>query len=207
MQSEGKGEKQYKKLKENFWVAVSLTILFGVSWVFGMLATAGLPNYIRIPFDIIFSVLASLQGLFVFLLYCLRSPECRRLWMDWLHCRFTQASRTTTSIQSTKKSSMLSTSSTNTPSSRMKKFSGRLLAATLNRSILSQSSGQNENLYTLTNHSISEIGVADQDEPYVEKITFEDNFSETSVYFGMQESTERDKDGTVLVNEEAVTEL
>ena len=91
VQKEAAGK--FKKLKENFWLTIGLSILLGVSWIFGLLATAGLPNYIRIPFDIVFSVLASFQGVFLFLLYCARSPECRKLWKNWMLCRFTKRSQ------------------------------------------------------------------------------------------------------------------
>ena len=84
---------KFKKLKENFWLTIGLSILLGVLWIFGLLATGGLPNYIRIPFDIVFTVLASLQGVFLFLLYCVRPPECRKLWMNWMLCRFTKRSQ------------------------------------------------------------------------------------------------------------------
>jgi hypothetical protein len=228
VQKEAQKAGQLKRLKENFWVSVGLFVLFGVSWVFGMLATAGLPNYIRIGFDVIFTILASLQGLFVFLLYCLKSPECRRLWMDWLHCRFTQASRTTTSSSghNRRKSSQGASTLRGTRSTRINSIPRPSLVATLNSRIFNQFNRKNENIYTSTNYSSSVMSpppfeLARKDDPhslpekkihfdfegiennYVEKISFNDNFSENSFYFGMDENGGPNNDCTVVVNEDA----
>ena len=211
LQSGGDDAKNHKRLKESFWIMVGLSILFGVSWIFGMLATAGLPNYIRIPFDILFTILASLQGLFVFLFYCLKSPECRRLWMDWLHCRFTQASRTTTSSSGHNrgKSSQGASTLRRTRSTRINSILRPSLVATLNRRIFNQFNRKHEDVeYTSSapteSHPTAEISYYSND--FFEELTFQDNFSGKSFYFGLQDNEDPDNECTVFRNEEPPSE-
>ena len=109
----------FKKLKENFWLTIGLSVLLGVSWIFGLLATAGLPGYFRIPFDIVFTVLASLQGVFLFLLYCVRSPECRKLWKNWMLCRFTKRSQSQVSTSGSHRTTSTTATSSGNVLSRL----------------------------------------------------------------------------------------
>jgi hypothetical protein len=75
------------QVKENLGIITGLAFLFGFTWVFGLLTSGSLPEYVKMPFDVTFTVLASLQGVFVFILYCLRSADCRRVWKKWILCR------------------------------------------------------------------------------------------------------------------------
>ena len=192
------------RLKENFWMTVGLTILFGISWVFGMLATAGLPNYIRIPFDIIFTVLASLQGVFVFLLYCIKSPECRELWKNWILCRFTKMSRPKKSPHHMKPKSKGVSWGTK-KGSKYLNF-GKI---TLSQSQCNPSSGENKTLSSVNISSsvlspppnstvsielvqyINQGAITDEDERYfeedfTERMCFYDKYSMNSYYFGLE---------------------
>ena len=202
-----------KKVKENFWVTVGLSVLFGVSWVFGLLATAGLPNYIRLLFDIIFTVLASFQGVFVFLLNCVKSQECRQLWNNWLHCRFTKSSQSkvlTTGAPHTSTSSGAQTG-------RFSRLGSRV--ATLNRFVINPFNRHNYNV-THTSASISDsahpppsesmppielvhvgerLGEKNKDNEYTETISFHDEYSMNSYYTGAgSEEPETKDDGSVL---------
>ena len=170
----------HKNLKENFWITVGLTILFGISWVFGMMATAGLPNYIRLPFDIVFTVLASLQGVFVFLFYCVRSPECRQLWKNWMLCRFTKRSqlRTLTTV------SQRSKSTADTSTGTQRRLTG--MVDTLKANLFNQQTGRNDNTLPSTDTNISGIPPALElehrgatssgyfEDDFTEKITFDE---------------------------------
>ncbi|XP_071490277.1 adhesion G-protein coupled receptor G6-like [Diadema antillarum] len=64
--------------------AVAISALLGLTWVFGFLAIGGA----RIVFNILFLIFNSLQGFFVFVMFCLRQQEIRDQWRRWLHCQF-----------------------------------------------------------------------------------------------------------------------
>ena len=55
-------------------IAFAYTILLGTAWIFGILATCGLRNFIQC----LFCVFNSLQGCFIFLFYTVQNPEARK---------------------------------------------------------------------------------------------------------------------------------
>ena len=201
------------RLKENFWVTVGLTILFGISWAFGMLATAGLPDYIRIPFDIIFTVLASIQGVLVFLLYCIKSPECRELWKNWMLCRFTKMSKLQKSPHHMKPKSKGVSWGTKKGSKYL-----NLGKITLSQSQCNPSSGENKTLSSVNISSsvlspppnstvsielaqyINQGAVTGDDErclkdDFTERMSFYDKYSVNSYYFGLETNKEGNESG------------
>ena len=54
--------------------AITCTILFGFTWLFGVLAVADL----RLVFQILFALCNSLQGLCIFILYTVNNPDVRK---------------------------------------------------------------------------------------------------------------------------------
>ena len=76
-----------RKVKENFMIALGLSILFGLGWSIGLLASSDLPNAVRQPAEWIFTILTAFLGLYLFLLYVIRSQEARKAWKRWLLCR------------------------------------------------------------------------------------------------------------------------
>eukprot|EP00057_Strongylocentrotus_purpuratus_P022352 XP_011676826.1 PREDICTED: uncharacterized protein LOC100893482 [Strongylocentrotus purpuratus] len=66
--------------------AVAISVLLGLTWLFGFLAIGGA----RLVFNILFLVLNSLQGFFVFLMFCVRQKEVREQWVRWMHCHFAE---------------------------------------------------------------------------------------------------------------------
>ena len=66
--------------------AVAISVLLGLTWLFGFLAIGGA----RLVFNILFLVLNSLQGFFVFLVFCVRQKEVREQWVRWMHCNFAE---------------------------------------------------------------------------------------------------------------------
>ena len=178
----------FKKLKENFWLTIGLSVLLGVSWIFGLLATAGLPGYFRIPFDIVFTVLASLQGVFLFLLYCVRSPECRKLWKNWMLCRFTKRSQSQVSTSGSHRTR----STTATPSGTVLSHVGSRVAS-MNQCFASPFS-RKQNTLTSTDFTSSVVSpppmspsielvrkdtamLGQYEEEFTEKITLKDEIS------------------------------
>lgn len=64
---------------ENYrWIlgTVSLTFILGITWLFGFLFFGKEPGQ-GIVFAYIFTILNSLQGFFIFILFCLRNKQVR----------------------------------------------------------------------------------------------------------------------------------
>jgi len=76
-----------RKLKENFLIALGLSLLFGMGWAVGLLASSNLPPEVHTPAEWIFTILNAFLGVYLFVLYVLRSPEARNLWKRWLLCQ------------------------------------------------------------------------------------------------------------------------
>ncbi len=77
--------------KKNFIVALSLAVMFGLGWGFGLLATSYLAEGLTIALQVIFSIFVGAQGFLLFLLHGIRNPDARKLWNKW----WTTVSRTT----------------------------------------------------------------------------------------------------------------
>ncbi|XP_072050197.1 uncharacterized protein [Amphiura filiformis] len=64
--------------------AIIISILLGLTWVSAFFTIIEGANFV---FQVIFCVLNSLQGFFIFLLFCVRQNEVRRAWKAWCCCR------------------------------------------------------------------------------------------------------------------------
>ena len=62
--------------------AVAISVLLGVTWISGLLAIGDA----RLLFNIIFLIFNSLQGFFIFLMFCVRQKEIRDFWLRCLCC-------------------------------------------------------------------------------------------------------------------------
>lgn len=73
------------ELKKQFFVAVTLSILLGLGWGIGLPATQSFikTGAIRDVFAALFVLLTAFQGLFIFIMHCLRSPEVCKVWAGW----------------------------------------------------------------------------------------------------------------------------
>ena len=76
-----------RKLKENFMIALGLSLLFGMGWAIGLLATSDLPDAVRYPAEWVFTLTTAFLGVYLFILYVVRSQEARRCWKRWLLCQ------------------------------------------------------------------------------------------------------------------------
>lgn len=77
-----------RKLKQQFVIAITLSLLFGLGWGIGLPATQALYIApIRDTFSVLFIILTAFQGLFVFIMHTLRSQEVQKLWKRWLLCK------------------------------------------------------------------------------------------------------------------------
>ena len=89
-----------KNLKENLIIALSLAVVFGLGWGFGLLATSYSSEAVTIVFQVIFSIFVGAQGLLLFLLHGVRNIEARSMWNNWVtsfstRARLSYSSRTT----------------------------------------------------------------------------------------------------------------
>ncbi len=93
--------------KKQTMLLLTLSLLFGLGWGFGLAATRSLPiTALRTIFEFAFIVLTGFQGLYLFLLYGVRLRKVRLIWLKWMYvitCQHSKAARVdfTVSTQST----------------------------------------------------------------------------------------------------------
>ena len=78
-------EKRKDKYFKKMIVIFVLAIMFGIGWIFGVLGSSGLPEFISRPFQYTFIIMVGFQGFFVFLLHPCRSIEAREEWKKWFY--------------------------------------------------------------------------------------------------------------------------
>ena len=67
-------------------IALGLSLLFGIGWAIGLLATSGVPEAVRYPAEWIFTLVNAFLGVYLFVLYVVRSSEARSVWKRWICC-------------------------------------------------------------------------------------------------------------------------
>ncbi len=74
------------KLKQHFIIALTLSLLFGLGWGVGLAATSSIPvAELSYTLQTVFVLLTSFQGLWIFMMNCVRPEEARRVWQSWVH--------------------------------------------------------------------------------------------------------------------------
>ena len=66
-------------------IAVTLSVLFGLGWGIGLLATQDIHTNktVRDLFAALFVIITAFHGLFIFIMQCLRSNEVKNNWKQW----------------------------------------------------------------------------------------------------------------------------
>ena len=84
---ESYSEDKNVSLKQQLLIAVTLSVLFGLGWGIGLPAAGQLYNTpgVRDTFAALFIILTAFQGLFVFIMHCIRSQEARKEWKRWFY--------------------------------------------------------------------------------------------------------------------------
>ncbi len=72
----------YRKI---FFVAMILSVNFGLGWIFGLLVTSQYPEPLYITFIVIFSLFVGFQGILIFFLHCIRNQNARQTWRVWFY--------------------------------------------------------------------------------------------------------------------------
>ena len=79
--SQREGEKRnFKNYKENFVIVLSLSVVFGLGWGFGLLVTSSPELGVTITLQVLFSIFVGAQGALLFILHGIRSGDARDLW-------------------------------------------------------------------------------------------------------------------------------
>ena len=83
--STGMKSKTVSFFKQQLVIALALSLLFGLGWGIGLLATQGIYNnqVVRDSFAAIFVVANTFHGFFIFIMHSLRSKEVRSTWKRW----------------------------------------------------------------------------------------------------------------------------
>ena len=72
------------RLKQRLIIVVTLSLILGPGWGLGIPATEGIDNLaVRTTFQIVFIFLTAFQGLFIFIMHCMRVPDARKVWRYW----------------------------------------------------------------------------------------------------------------------------
>ena len=72
------------RLKQRLIIIVTLSLLLGLGWGFGIPATEGIDNLaVRTTIQIVFIFLTAFHGLFIFIMHCVRAPDARKVWRYW----------------------------------------------------------------------------------------------------------------------------
>ena len=69
-------------IKEQLIIAITLFVLFGLGWGLGLFLTQGIfaQKSVRDIFASLFVIVTTFQGLFIFIMHCLRSKDIRDTW-------------------------------------------------------------------------------------------------------------------------------
>ena len=70
--------------RQQFIIAIVLSVLFGLGWGIGLLATEKINNTsVRDMFASLFIIITSFHGLLIFIFHCARSKDAREEWLKW----------------------------------------------------------------------------------------------------------------------------
>ena len=71
--------------REQLIIAIALSVMFGLGWGIGLLATQDIHTNktVRDLFAALFVIITAFHGLFIFIMHCLRSKEVRTVWKRW----------------------------------------------------------------------------------------------------------------------------
>ena len=94
------GNKELKvNAKKRLLMLITLSLLFGLGWGLGLAGTESLNvQWLRYSFQLCFIVLTGFQGLFLFILYCLRISRVRRIWLKWYYLATGQRDKASTLV-------------------------------------------------------------------------------------------------------------
>ena len=81
--SSSKDTSKLESIKKHFTIAITLAVVFGLGWAFGLAATSLPIKELTFTFQLLFSVFVGLQGFLIFLLHGIRNKDARNAWKRW----------------------------------------------------------------------------------------------------------------------------
>ena len=80
-----KNNKNITFVRQQLIITVTLSIMFGLGWGIGLLATQAIHTNktVRDLFAALFVITTAFHGLFIFIMHCLRSEQVRNTWKRW----------------------------------------------------------------------------------------------------------------------------
>ena len=81
--AEKSGNADKINVKRQLFIAMMLSVLFGLGWAFGLIGSSSLPSGVSITGQYIFSIFIGFQGVMIFFLYAVRSTDAREEWKRW----------------------------------------------------------------------------------------------------------------------------
>ena len=165
--SEAKKKNRKAEVKKQCRVAFTVSVLFGLGWGFGVLASSAIGSApVRIIFNSIFTIFTVFQGFFIFLLYIVLSPNARDIWKKWLlRKETTKSTEGTSSVgPSTSRTTQKTTAASNYGKKAAGIGGGR---GTLYRNVYSAAKGKSSSPY-ITKDLISSEFTSSQ--PVVEEL-------------------------------------
>ena len=73
------------RFKEQFIIALTLSLLFGLGWGIGFATTSSITSVpLSATLQAIFILLTGFQGLLIFIVQCARSEDARNVWKKWI---------------------------------------------------------------------------------------------------------------------------
>ena len=83
MKADSKKDSKFN-FRQNFIIAVMLSLLFGLGWGIGLASTTSISNKtLSTLLQVLFILLTGFQGLFIFVMHCVRSEDARKQWKAW----------------------------------------------------------------------------------------------------------------------------
>ena len=70
-------------VRKNATIAISLAILFGLGWGFGLAASSTPSKDATFALQLLFTIFVGCQGLLIFVLHGIRKAEARNEWKKW----------------------------------------------------------------------------------------------------------------------------
>lgn len=148
-------KRKIRTFKQNFTIALGLSLLFGLGWGFGLSATSTNVKELTFALQIIFSLFVGSQGLIILIFHVLRSQEARKVWQPlFICCKKNQKHQITFSGSTQKKQtsffqrSPASNSGTQPPSSSIQSDPTTKRTA-VDLEMLADSDGDNTSMNTM----------------------------------------------------------
>ena len=81
--SNTKDTSKFESIKKHFTIAITLAVVFGLGWAFGLAATSLPVKELTFTFQVLFSLFVGLQGFLILLLHGIHNKDARNAWKRW----------------------------------------------------------------------------------------------------------------------------